>query len=113
MGKFSDFLGKIPFLASIGSNKKTKKSNVELQYDKALNLMENGNAEEAVEILEQIVDIAVMDPVYKDFGIDSLKILGHLFEFGKHSNCTVEEDKVRAIGYYEKYIGFNKDGEMI
>lgn len=113
MGKLSDFLGKIPFLASIGSNKKTKKSNVELQYDKARNLMENGNAEEAVEILEQIVDIAVMDPVYKDFGIDSLKILGHLFEFGKHSNCTVEEDKVRAIGYYEKYIGFNKDGEMI
>ena len=54
MGKLSNFLGKIPFLSAIGGKKKSNKSNVELQYDKAINLMENGNDEEAVEIFEKI-----------------------------------------------------------
>ena len=52
MGKLSSFFSKIPFLSGLGGKKKSAKSNVELQYDKALNLMENGNAEDAVEILE-------------------------------------------------------------
>ena len=42
--------------------------------------MENGNAEDAVEIFEKIVDIAIMDPNYKNFGTDALKILGELYE---------------------------------
>lgn len=113
MGKLSNFFGKIPFLSGIGGKKKSTKSNVELQYDKAINLMENGNAEEAVEILEKIADIAIMDPTYKDFGVDALKILGELYETGKYSNCTVDIDKNKATLYYEKYISLNKDGEMI
>lgn len=113
MGRLSSILGKIPFLSSIGGKKKSSKSNVELQYDKAINLMENGNAEEAVEILEKIVDISVMDQVYKDFGADALKILGELYESGSYSNCKVDVDKAKAAGYYEKYININKDGDMI
>ena len=53
MGKLSSFFSKIPFLSGLGGKKKSAKSNVELQYDKALNLMENGNAEDAVEILRR------------------------------------------------------------
>ena len=48
MGKLSEFFGKIPFLSGLGGKKKSAKSNVELQYDKALNLMENGNSDESV-----------------------------------------------------------------
>ncbi len=113
MGKLSNFLGKIPFLSNIGGKKKSNKSNVELQYDKAINLMENGNAEDAVDILEKIVDIAIVDENYKSFGTDSLKILGELYETGKYSNCTVIADKGKAAVYYEKYTKLNKDGEMI
>ncbi len=113
MGKLSSFFGKIPFLSNIGGKKKSTKSNVELQYDKAINLMENGNADEAVEIMEKIVNIAIVDPNYKNFGVDSLKIMGELYETGKYSNCTVTVDKVKATTYYERYTNLNKDGEMI
>ena len=102
MGKLSSFFGKIPFLSNIGGKKKSTKSNVELQYDKAINLMENGNADEAVEIMEKIVNIAIVDPNYKNFGVDSLKIMGELYETGKYSNCTVTVDKVKATTYYER-----------
>lgn len=113
MGKLSSFLGKIPFLSGFGNKKKSKKSNVELQYDKAINLMENGNAYEAVEILEKIADIAIMDPNYKSFGTDALKIMGELYENGKYSNCRVDVDMSKATIYYEKYTNLHKDGEMI
>ncbi len=113
MGKFSNFLGKIPFLSAFSGKKKQTKSNVELQYDKAINLMENGNAEEAVETFERIVDIAIMDENYKKFGIDALKIMGGLYETGKYSNCQVEIDKAKACVYYEKYTKLNNDPEMI
>ena len=113
MGKLSSFFGKIPFLANIGNKNKSTKSNVELQYDKAINLMENGNDEEAVAIFEGIADIAIMDDTYKKFGTDALKIMGELYENGKYSNCMVTVDKVKAAGYYEKYVNLNKDGEMI
>ncbi len=113
MGLFGSFLEKIPFLSNLGGKKKSTKSNVELQYDKAINQMENGNAEEAVEILEKIVDIAIVDTNYKNFGMDALKILGELHETGKYSNSKIEVDKAKACQYYEKYVKLNKDGEMI
>lgn len=113
MGLFGSFLEKIPFLSNLGGKKKSTKSNVELQYDKAINQMENGNAEEAIEILEKIVDIAIVDVNYKNFGVDSLKILGELHETGKYSNSKVAVDEAKACQYYEKYVKLNKDGEMI
>ena len=113
MSWFSKTLGKIPFLSNIGGKKKSNKSNVELQYDKAINLMENGNADEAVDIMERIVDAAILDEQYKNFGMDSLKIMGELFETGKYSNCTVNKDLNKACGYYEKLSNMNKDGDLI
>jgi len=113
MGLFGSFLEKIPFLSNLGGKKKSTKSNVELQYDKAINQMENGNAEEAIEILEKIVDIAIVEVNYKSFGMDALKILGELHETGKYSNSKITEDKAKACQYYEKYVKLNKDGDMI
>ncbi|MCM1081891.1 MAG: sel1 repeat family protein [Clostridium sp.] len=113
MGKLSNFFGKLPFFSGLGGKKKSNKSNVELQYEKALNQMENGNHEEAVENLERIVDIAIVDPQYKQFGVDALKIMGQLYETGKYSNCLVDVDMNKACKYYEKYVNLNKDGEMI
>lgn len=113
MGKLSNFFGKLPFLSGLGGKKKSNKSNVELQYEKALNQMENGNHEEAVENLERIVDIAIVDPQYKQFGIDALKIMGQLYETGKYSNCLVDVDMNKACKYYEKLVNLNKDGDMI
>ncbi len=113
MGLFGSFFEKIPFLSNLGGKKKSTKSNVELQYDKAINQMENGNAEEAIDILEKIVDIAIVDSNYKNFGVDSLKILGELHETGKYSNSKITVDKAKACQYYEKYVKLNKEGEMI
>ncbi len=113
MGLFGNFFEKIPFLSNLGGKKKSTKSNVELQYDKAINQMENGNAEEAIDILEKIVDIAIVESNYKNFGVDSLKILGELHETGKYSNSKITVDKAKACQYYEKYVKLNKEGEMI
>ncbi|MBQ9934916.1 MAG: sel1 repeat family protein [Lachnospiraceae bacterium] len=113
MGLFGSFFEKIPFLSNLGGKKKSTKSNVELQYDKAINQMENGNAEEAIDILEKIVDIAIVESNYKNFGVDSLKILGELHETGKYSNSKITIDKAKACQYYEKYVKLNKEGEMI
>ena len=113
MGKLADFFGKIPIISGFANKRKPAKSNVELQYDKAINLMENGNAEDAVEILEMIVDIAIVNQQYKNFGMDALKIMAELYETGKYSNCTVNKDMAKACVYYEKYTKFSKDGEII
>jgi TPR repeat protein len=113
MGKFADFLGKIPFISNFGNKRKPAKSNVELQYDKAINLMENGNAEESVEILERIVDTAIVDPQYKEIGMNALKIMAELYEKGKYSNCMVTKDIAKACTYYEKYTKLSKDGDII
>lgn len=113
MGWFSSALGKIPFLSNIGGKKKSNKSNVELQYDKAMNLMENGNADDAVTILEGIVDVAILDEQYKNIGIDALKIMSELYETGKYSNCMIEKDLNKACTYLEKLTNLNKDGDTI
>lgn len=111
MGFFGSIFEKI---ASIGGGKKkTNKSNVELQFDKAMTLMDNGSTEDAIIILEKIVDIGIVDQQYKKFGTDSLKILGELFETGKYKNSIVDKDIAKAASYYEKYTNQAKDGEMI
>ena len=114
MGFFSNIIEKIPILSNIGAGKrKSNKSSVELQFDKAMNLMENANGEDAVEILEKIADIGIMDQNYKNLGTESLKILGEFFETGKYKNATVEKNLNKAAAYYEKYTKLTNDGEMI
>ena len=59
MGFFDGLLKKIPFVSRF-SKKKEPVNNVELQFNKAMNLMDNGDAEESVNILEQVADIGIM-----------------------------------------------------
>ncbi|MCR5368323.1 TPR repeat [Eubacterium ruminantium] len=112
MGFFSNLKEKIPFISNIGK-KRSNKSSTELQYDKAMSLMENANGLEAVEILEKIADIGIMDENYKQLGTDCLKILGEFYETGKYSNSTTDKDLSKAAGYYEKFTNMTNDGEMI
>ena len=69
MGFFSNLKEHIPIIKNIGKPK-SNKSSTELQFDKAMNLMDNANPEEAVEILEKIADIGLMDQQYKDLGTE-------------------------------------------
>ena len=100
-------------LKNIFTKKKSNKSNVELQFDKAMNLMENANGDEAVEILEGVADIGLMDVTYKDLGTDALKILGEFYETGKYKNAVTDKNINKAAKYYEKYANQTNDGETI
>ncbi len=113
MGFFSNLKDKIPILANLGGPKKTNKSTVELQYDKAMNLLDNANGVGAIEVLEGIVDIGINDESYRQFGLDALKILGDFFETGRYSNANIEKDLNRSAGYYEKYAKLTNDSEMV
>lgn len=112
MGFFGGIFKKIPFVAKF-SKKKEPVNNVELQFNKAMNLMDNGDSEESVTILEQVSDIGIMDPQYKNYGNDALLVLAELFEKGKYRNATVEIDLNKATKYYEKYVNQNRDGDII
>jgi len=84
MGFFDGLLKRIPFVSRF-SRKKEPVNNVELQFNKAMNLMDNGDAEESVSILEQVADIGIMDAQYKSYGDDALLALAEFFEKGKAS----------------------------
>lgn len=79
MGFFDGLLKRIPFVSRF-SRKKEPVNNVELQFNKAMNLMDNGDAEESVSILEQVADIGIMDAQYKSYGDDALLALAEFFE---------------------------------
>jgi TPR repeat protein len=112
MGFFDGLLKKIP-LVSRFSKRKEPVNNVELQYNKAMNLMDNGDAEESVTILEQVADIGIMDIQYKSYGDDALLALAEFYEKGKYRNAVVEVDLNKATKYYEKYVNQNHDGDII
>ena len=80
MGFFSSLKEKIPILSNLGGGKKSNKSSVELQYDKAMNLLENANGVGAVEVLDGITDIGMNDETYRQFGLDALNVLGELLK---------------------------------
>ena len=111
MGFFSNLKEKLSF--SFGGGSKSNKSTVELQYDKAMNLMENANGAEAVDVLEGIVDIGINESTYKQFGLDALKVLSEYYELGHYSNAKTETDLNKAASYLEKYTNLSPEPEMI
>lgn len=112
MGFFGGLFSKISFVAKF-SKKKEPVNNVELQFNKAMNLMDNGDGEESVTILEQVSDIGIMDPQYRSYGNDALLVLAEFFEKGKYRNAKTEIDLNKATKYLEKYVNQNKDGDTI
>ena len=110
MGFFSNLKDKV---ASLTGGKKSNKSTVELQYDKAMNLFENANGIDAVEILEGIADIGINEQSYKQFGLDALKVLSEFFEKGVYSNSSTEKDLGKAAVYLEKHANLSNDSEIV
>ena len=111
MGFFSNLKDK--FSSLTGGGKESNKSTVELQYDKAMSLFENANGTDAIEILEGIADIGINEQMYKQFGLDALKVLSEFFEKGEYSNSKTDKDLNKAASYLEKYTNLSNDAEMI
>lgn len=112
MGRFSDFLNKIPFVRTATKQQAEQTNNVEKQYNKAKELIEHGISEEAIKSLNQIADIGDMEPQYQQFGCEALKILGEVYETGKYENIKAKVDREKAAKYYERYIQFEEDGNL-
>ena len=112
MGRFSDFLNKIPFVRTAAKTEVEQTNNVEKQYNKAKELIEHGISEEAIKSLNQLADIGDMEPKYQQYGCEALKILGEVFETGKYENIKAKVDRERAAKYYERYIQLEEDGNL-
>ena len=112
MGRFSAILDKIPIIGRLTHKQTQEVNNVELQFNKALDLIDHGISIEAVSALESVADIGTMDPQYKDFGCDALKLLSELYETGKYGNAKVTQDIPRSAKYLERYYTLSEEPEI-
>lgn len=113
MGRFTDFLNKIPFVRQAAPKEVEQVNNVEKQYLKARELLEHGISEEAIKAFNQIADIGMMEPQYQQYGCESLKILGEVYETGKYHNIKAKVDRELAAKYYERYIKLVEDANIL
>ncbi|MDE6434782.1 MAG: sel1 repeat family protein [Lachnospiraceae bacterium] len=115
MGRFSNFLDKIPFKKKSTNSDMVSEQydNMERQHDKAMELIEHGISEEAIKALNQIADIGVMEDRYQHYGCEALKILGEVYETGKYKQIKVKVDRELSIKYYERYIKLVEDGDLL
>ena len=72
MGRFANFLNKIPFVKQNIKQEADQTNNVEKQYNKAQELIQHGISEEAIKALNQIADIGMMEMQYQQFGCEAL-----------------------------------------
>lgn len=112
MGRLSSILDKIPIIGRFTHKQTEEVNNVELQFNKAMDLIEHGISIEAVSALESVADIGTMDPEYKKHGCDSLKILAEMYESGKYGNAKVKQDIPRAAKYLERYYTLSEETEI-
>lgn len=112
MGRFTNFLNKIPFVKQSAKQEVEQTNNVEKQYNKAKELIEHGISEEAIKALNQIADIGMMEMQYQQYGCEALKILGEVYETGKYQNIKAKVDRELAAKYYERYIKLVEDGNL-
>lgn len=113
MGRFTNFLNKIPFVRQAAKQEVEQTNNVEKQYNKAKELLEHGISEEAIKALNQIADIGMMEPQYQQYGCESLKILGEVYEIGKYDKITAKVNPELSAKYYERYIKLVEDPNII
>lgn len=112
MGRFSNFLDRIPFVKQSGTGVSESTTNVDKKYLKALELIDHGISEEAIKALNQIADIGMMEIQYQHYGCEALKILGEVYETGRYKGITAKIDRERAAMYYERYIKLVEDGNL-
>ena len=104
MGRFSDFLNRMPFVKQNANKVVEQTNNVDKQYNKAKELLEHGISEEAIKAFNQIADIGMMEIQYQQYGCEALKILGEVYETGKYERIKAKVDRELAAKYYERYI---------
>ncbi len=113
MGRFTDFLNRMPFVNQTVNKEVEQSNNVERQYNKAKELLEHGISEEAIKALNQIADIGMMEPQYQHYGCESLKILGEVYETGKYERIKAKVNRELAAKYYERYIKLVEDPNIL
>lgn len=113
MGRFANFLNKIPFVRQTATKEVEQTNNVEKQYNKAKELLEHGISEEAIKAFNQIADIGMMEPQYQHYGCEALKILGEVYETGKYERIKAKVDRELAAKYYERYIKLVEDANVL
>ncbi len=113
MGRFANFLNKIPFVRQTATKEVEQTNNVEKQYNKAKELLEHGISEEAIKAFNQIADIGMMEPQYQHYGCEALKILGEVYETGKYERIKAKVDRELAAKYYERYIKLVEDANIL
>lgn len=108
------FLDKIPAINKIFSENEPieGENNVERQLNLAKSYIEKGNTLDALNTLQQVAEVGVVDEQYAEYSAQALKILGELYEKGTYSLIHVTADKDKAIGYYERYIRIQENGEI-
>ncbi|MBE5942802.1 MAG: sel1 repeat family protein [Lachnospiraceae bacterium] len=113
MGRFSDFLNRMPFVKQNTNKVVEQTNNVDKQYNKAKELLEHGISEEAIKAFNQIADIGVMEIQYQQYGCEALKILGEVYETGKYERIKAKVDRELAAKYYERYIKLVEDPNIL
>lgn len=113
MGRFTNFLNKIPFVRQAAKQEVEQTNNVEKQYNKAKELLEHGISEEAIKALNQIADIGLTEPQYQQYGCEALRILGEVHEIGKYDKIQAKVNRELAAKYYERYIKLVEDPNIL
>ncbi len=110
-------LGKIAFinniLESTGTNGKRKSANpAEDAVNQAIDLLNEGKAMDAINRLEEAAELVEQNEQYIYYGCQALRILGEMYETGNYGNSTVQINNEKSIGYYERLLVLDPDGEV-
>ncbi|MBQ8148565.1 MAG: sel1 repeat family protein [Lachnospiraceae bacterium] len=109
--------GKIGFIDnlinSIGGSKQKKAANpAEAAVTEAIDMLNQGKALDAIEKLEEAAEVVESTEQYVYYGCQALRILGEMYETGSYSNSTVQMNPEKSIGYYERLLKLEPDGEI-
>ncbi|MBO5237649.1 MAG: SEL1-like repeat protein [Lachnospiraceae bacterium] len=109
--------GKIGFIDnlidSIGGSKKQKFANpAEEAVSQAIDFLNQGKAIDAIGKLEEAAEVVESSEQYIYYGCQALRILGEMYETGSYGNSTVQVNSDKSIGYYERLLALEPDGEI-
>ena len=107
--------GKIGFIDNLidSAGKKQKYANpAEEAVDKAVEFLNQGKAMDAINQLEEAAEIVESSEQYIYYGVQALRMLGEFYETGVYGNSTVQVNNEKAIGYYERSLALEPDGEI-
>jgi TPR repeat protein len=105
---------KIAFLDRLlEKSKKQRASNpAEAAVNDAIEFLNEGKSLDAVNKLEEAVELVENTAQYVYYGCEALKILATLYETGSYGNSTVQISNERAMGYYERLLKIEPSAEV-